>query len=224
MPAQSGTATAARRQAQEILSRPPFTGGRRSVPHPLTGVLHAIGRALQIAFGPIFRWLRRELADPVGHGFRLAFGSFAPAAGIGVAVLAGAVIAVVLVRRRTRVSAERAGERPGLVAADPTDLEREADRMAGQGDFAGAVRLRFAAGLRRLETDGLLTEADIRTGQQVAASIGSPAFERLATQHEAIAYAAASAGAGDDERAQRDWVVVPREARHRREAVEVASP
>jgi hypothetical protein len=46
----------------------------------------------------------------------------------------------------------------------------------------------------------------------------------LAEQHEAIAYAAAPASAGDDERAQRDWPVVPDEARRYRTLVESRSP
>lgn len=223
MPADSDYAAAARRQAHEILSQPAYTHVSRPPPRPLAGVLHAIGRALIFVFGPVFRWLRRELVDPVGHGLTDVFGSFAPVVAIGLLVLVGALVAVLLIRRRAGAPAGTGPTLTGAAGVDPSELEREADRRAEAGDFAGAVRLRFEAGLRRLEQEGLLAEPDVRTGHQVAVRIGSPTFEGLAEQHEAIAYAAAPAGAPDDERAQRDWPVVPDEARRHRKLVESVS-
>ena len=224
MPADSDYAAAARRQAHEILSQPAYTHVSRPPPRPLAGVLHAIGRALIVVFGPVFRWLRRELVDPVGRGLTDVFGSFAPVVAIALLVVVGGLLAVLLIRRRARahVRTELTAMAPTVI--DPSELEREADRRAEAGDFAGAVRLRFEAGLRRLAHEGLITEPDVRTGHQVATRIGSPTFEGLAEQHEAIAYAAAPASAPDDERAQRDWPVVPDEARRHRTLVESRSP
>jgi hypothetical protein len=223
VPADSGYAAAARREAHEILSRSPYTQTHHAPPRPLAGVLHAIGRGVDVVFGPVFRWLRRELVDPVGHGLSHVFGSFAPVVAIAVVVVAGVFLALLLIRRRARLSARGEPAMPTASTIDPSALEEEADRRAREGDFADAVRLRFDAGLRRLELAGLLTEPETRTGSEVVVRIGSPTFEGLAHQHEAIAYAAASAGPSDDERARLEWPAVPDEARRHRTLVESMS-
>jgi len=40
---------------------------------------------------------------------------------------------------------------PGTRDLDPTELEQQAERMSGSGDYIGAIRLLFRAALRRIE-------------------------------------------------------------------------
>jgi hypothetical protein len=173
-----------------------------------------------VVFGPIVRWIRRELVDSVGHGFHAVFGSFAPVVGLVVALVAGIVVATLLIRRRTRASVLRPSRDGQAAASDPSELEQEADRRAAGGDFDAAVRLRFQAGLRRLEFEGLVANGAATTGRELVTGVGSPTLEGLVRQHEAIAYAAFHAEAEDDERARNQWPAVPGEARTHRHLVE----
>ena len=222
MPTDSQYAAAARREARQILSRSPYTHVTHSPPRPLAGVLHAIGRAISVVFGPVVRWFVHHLFQPIGHGFVDVFGSWAGLVGILLAVVGGALLATVLIRRRSRVGAEEAASVVEAASLDPSVLEAEAERLAAAGDFGGAVRLRFEAGLYRLESAGILADQRVRTDIELAAVIGSPTFETLAEQHQAIAYAAAGAGAGDVEQARQGWPLVPAEARRHRALVESA--
>ena len=156
MPSAPGYADQARHQAQQILSGSPYTHPPSSSPRPLAGLLHAVGRALEVVFDPVGHWLSR-LFRPIGHGLHTVFGAWSLAVVVLLAVAVGITAAVLLVRRRTRIAA-RAVE-PALTAerADPATIEAEADRLAAVGDFAGALRLRFRAGLLRLEAAGLVT-------------------------------------------------------------------
>lgn len=220
MPDDSGYAAAARHQAHQILSRPPYTNPPRSTPRPLAGLLHAIGRGLDIVLGPIGRWLEHDILSPIAHGFTATFGGWSAAVGIALAVGAGILLAVLLVRRRSRITARSSGTPLPVETIDPAALEDEADRRAGEGDFAAAIRLRFEAGLLRLEGVGLVDGHYARTDAQIAAHIGSPTFDLLARGHEAVAYAGAPAGADDDEQARTWWPRVPDEARSHRALVD----
>jgi hypothetical protein len=178
-------------------------------------VLHAVGRALDVVFGPPFRWLEHHLFDRIGAGFTRAFGSWTPVVGIGIGVGIGVLLAVVLVRRRSRVGARTEEMRTVLVPLDPAALEDEADRLASVGDYAAAVRLRFQAGLLRLEAAGLVADQGVRTDTQMSVSLGSPTFDRLARRHEAVTYAGDPSSADDVEDARSSWPQVPDEARSR---------
>src|ERR1700721_724175 len=104
MPGSSTFSGAAREQAKNILSKPPYRSGPSHTPRPFAGVLHALGRALNAAVGHPAGWLYHHFLIHIGHGFRAAFGSWwlvvlgALAIGLGIAV------GIVIARRRTRVS------------------------------------------------------------------------------------------------------------------------
>jgi len=219
-----GFAETARRQAHQILSHAPYTNNRTATPRPLAGVLHAVGHALDIVLGPVGRWLGRSLFGPIGHGFTSVFGGWATAVGIVLALGAGIVLAMVLVRRRSRLAAHRAPESSAVPPLDPADLEEQAERRASVGDFASALRLRFEAGLLRLEVAGLLADHGVRTDSQVSAAIGSPTFELLARRHEAVAYGGDPARAPDVEQARTGWPRVPQEARDHRALADSGQP
>ena len=211
----SGYSDAARHQAQHILSQPPFTNTSHP-PRPLAGVLHAIGHALSVVFGPIFRWIGAHLVHPINSGLHVAFGPWAPAVAVAIAVALGVGLGQLLVRRRARVArrAPAAGsEGTRIVAEDPGLLEDEARRAEAGGDHERAVRLRFRAGLLRLERRGLIANRDVTTSTQLSGRLHSPTFDALAGRHESIVYGGDAATPADAAAARDRWPSVLDEAR-----------
>ncbi len=222
MPTDPGFARSARQEAHQILSQPAYTGAHRSTPRPLAGLLHDIGHLLGDIFGPPYRWLVRTIFHPIGHGLHLAFGGWAPLVGVLLVVVAGGLLALLAIRRRARIGRHATDARQTSATADPSDLDAEADRLAAAGDFAGALRARFEAGLLRLERAGLVPDAAVRTAHEVSTRLGSPTFDHLVGRHQAVAYAGNPAGPADDEDARRNWPRVPGEARNPRDLAGVA--
>jgi hypothetical protein len=214
----------ARQQVHQILSHPPYTAAKNSTPRPLAGLLHAIGRGLEIAFGPLVRWVSHHLLAAVGSGFTQVFGSWAPVIGMTLTVAVGVALAILLVHRRSRIAHRGEREESVKLAIDPADLEARADRLALDGDYAASFRLRFEAGLIRLESLGLIAGQRTRTDAELTDRIGSAAFDHLARRHEAITFAAQPASERDDEQAKSDWPHVPQEAREHRAMAESGAP
>jgi hypothetical protein len=214
----------ARQQAHQILSNPPYISPKNSTPRPFAGILHAIGRGLEIAFGPMARWVSHHLFAAIGSGFTHVFGGWAPVIGIGLTVALGVALAFLLVHRRSRIAARSEGQAMVNPTLDPADLEAQAERLAVGGDYAGSFRLRFEAGLMRLESIGLIAGQRTRTDADLTDHIGSAAFDRLARRHEAITFAAQPASERDDIQARTDWPQVPQQAREHRVQVRSGAP
>lgn len=162
-------------------------------PRPLRGVLRRLGG-----------WLR-----PIGDlvdGVRIP--DWAKVI-LAVAVLGGAVaVAVHLATRRKAVAV--AGDtttraRRGRRQEDPAALEREADDAERRGDFDVAVRLRFRAGLLRLDTAGVVELRPSLTTGELRRRLHSEALRDLTSTFEAVAYAGEPADAEDVAAARRDW-------------------
>lgn len=222
MAPQSHYAAAARHEAQTILSRPPYQSS--PPPRPLAGVLHAIGHGIDVVFGSLARWLYHHLLLKGAHGFHLLFGGWWLVALGVLACVLGALLALVLVRRRTRVgSAGEPESQQSSSKADPSELEQRADGAERAGDFETAVRLRFVAGLLRLQRRGLVDNSAARTGRQVAPTLHSLTFNQLVDSHERIAYAGQPASASDSVAARDGWPRVLAEA-HSDGADEAAVP
>jgi len=172
----------------------------------LAGVLHAIGRGLEWLFARPARWIYHHLLVHIGHGFQLAFGNWWPVA-LGVLALgAGVVVGLLLVRRRARISA-RSAAIPGVggQGEDPDELERLAIGAEDAGDHERAVRLRFRAGLVRLARQGVIANQDSQTDRQLSVRLHSPTFDALAVRHEVIVYGRQPATEHDVEAARHDW-------------------
>jgi uncharacterized protein DUF4129 len=193
-------AAQAREQAREILSQRRFQEPElpRPFEHPL-------------------QWLGDRLED-VGDWFLDAFDGVDGALPGGAwvlwlllalgAVAAGALVARAAVRRRAVAGLVRAAAGKGEPAADPAAIEREADAAERDGDYERAVRLRFRAGVVRLERERVLEPGGLRTTGEIAHALHSPAFDALGTDFDAIAYGGRPAGE-DDARAARDgWQAV----------------
>jgi hypothetical protein len=190
----------ARNEARQIL------GSRRykaaDVPRPFEGALEWLGDRLR-PIGDFFSRITESLPG------RIALA----------AVLAGvvAVIALLVARRRAATSAAGAGggrRRSSDEQADPGRLEREADDAERRGDLDVALRLRFRAGLLRLDRAGAIHFRPSITSGQVARRLRLPDFDNLAITFDAVAYGGRHASATDLQSARAEW----------RRVVEQASP
>jgi hypothetical protein len=206
VPGSSNFSRSARDQAREILSKPPFRSSPSHVPRPLAGVFHALGRALNAAIGHPAEWFYHHALLHLGHGFQSVFGGWwlivAALAAVGVGVLAGTA----LVRRRARISNKEAPVKGfGGAAENPDQIERQASDSENAGDHETAVRLRFRAGLLRLQSKGVIANQGAQTTRHLSEILHSPIFDALADRHEVIVYAGDRANPSDSETARTQW-------------------
>lgn len=119
------------------------------------------------------------------------------AAGVGVWLLS---------RRRARdIERQVAIERILGLGLDPAELESLATHAAIGGDFAEAIRLRFVAGLLRLDTDGRIRFSPGTPNGVFSQHLGSPTFDRLAHQFDAAVYGRVPTGETDHSECLRLW-------------------
>jgi hypothetical protein len=189
----------ARDQAREIL------GGRRykpaDVPRPFEGALEWLGDRLR----------------PIGDFFSRITESFPGKIALA-ALLAGvvALVALLVARRRAATSAASGRRaRPSDERADPEDLEREADAAERRGDLDVALRLRFRAGLLRLDRAGAIHFRPSITTGQVARRLRLPAFDDLAVTFDSVAYGGRHASSIDVSSARAVWPRVVEQAARR---------
>lgn len=100
----------------------------------------------------------------------------------------------------------------GAPRFDARQLERQADDAARSGDYATAVRLRFEAGLTRLDERGALPHHDKVTSGAIAATLALPEFDRLAETFDGVAYGNRGADSNDDAEARTNWPLVIKKA------------
>lgn len=195
----------ARRQAERILAERRFHGS--GVPDPLGGVLRRIGDLLEPIGQKITDWVN-GLADGMPGGSGLLVTLAAAAALALAAWLANRSL------RRRAVVAEGPGTDPSAAdrRLDARSLERAADDAERQGDMDGAVRLRFRAGLTRLDERGSISVRPSTPTRHVARVLQMPEFDRVAAGFDAVAYGGRRAG-GEDVALQRTgWDAVLRRA------------
>ncbi|MFN8034636.1 MAG: DUF4129 domain-containing protein [Acidimicrobiia bacterium] len=188
---------AARASAHSILSQPRFRPER--VPHPLTGVLRWIGDRLASVVRPLAT-LWDHLTDLTTTGIGMV---------VSATVL---VVVIVLITRavaRRRLSRARARVAGGAgmehTSRDPDELERAADRAERRGDLALAIRLRFRAGLLRLDERGILEYDPSRANGAIARRLHHPVFDRLAREFDLVAYGDHDPSADDVSASRLGW-------------------
>jgi hypothetical protein len=193
-------ASEARRDAAAVLD------GRRfkpsPVPRPFAGVLRTLGRWLEPAASPLADlWARisRSL------GAQLAFAAVVFAVAVGISVW--------LVGRRSPRSIRRS-EHDGIDAEglDPEELEREAMAAEHSGELDRAVRLRFVAGVLRLDHAGVIAYRSSTTTGQLRGKLASGSFAELAAAFDEIAYGGRPADEADVRIAKTGWPRVLAEA------------
>jgi hypothetical protein len=188
--------------ARDILSDPRYHP--RRAPRPFAG---------------FFRRLGELIVDPIIRFFR-GIGDLLPSVGSGPwLLLAAAVVVIALVstvklssgRGRQRFGGARSGhDEQGL---DPEELERRADEAEGRGDLDSALRLRFQAGLLRLDDAGVVRLRPGLTNSAVSGVLRSPRFDELAGDFDEVAYGGRSATAAQVATARTAWPALVETAR-----------
>jgi hypothetical protein len=181
----------ARVEANRILRGRGFRTHR--TPGPFRGLLNWLGDRLT-SLGRFFA--------PVGRFFSNTTTLVVVA--VGAIVIAG-VAATRLTRRRIKAATGGVDLGAGVLrSADPGQLEAEAAAAEEVGDLARALRLRFRAGLIRLQRMGFTVPASATTGQ-LRRSVPTPHFLPLAADFDEVVYGGRRAESADLEAARVGW-------------------
>lgn len=178
----------ARADARRILDGDRYQ--EREVPRPLRGVLRWIGERAQ------------DVGEPVGDLLSTPAGAVTA---VAVVLVGAAILAGMAARRRNRTHEAAEVRRRRAHRADPAALDREAVAAERDGDLSTAVRLRFRAGVLRLEEAGAVAVRADTTTRRVVASVPSPALAALGRTFDEVAYGGRAAAADDVDAARREW-------------------
>lgn len=191
-----------RERAHEILSEQRFH--ERKSPAPLRGVFRWLGDRLAPALEPIGRfyaWVVDLLDDTIT---RVVF--------VSIVVLMVVLISRAVIRRRSAVALRGGAKRTRGQKVDPAELERDANRAEGTGDFERAIRLRFRAGVIRLQLAGRVRSGDTMATRAIGAHLQSADFDALGETFDAVAYGGAPADDHDARASREAWERVLSEA------------
>jgi uncharacterized protein DUF4129 len=184
-----------RREARDLLEERRFRGAE--LPRPFAGPLEWLGDRVE----PAVDWLNDRGARVPGGPIVLW-----TVLAAGVLLAAGTITSTTIRRRALAIERARAAALPAT--EDPRALEREAERAERDGDWERSVRLRFRAGLLRLDRRNVIVYRPSLTTGEVARAVGSPAFREVGERFDAIAYGGRPAQREDAEHARRGWAEV----------------
>jgi Domain of unknown function (DUF4129) len=178
--------------ARDVLSERRFQN--TDLPQPLRRPLEALADRL------------RELGRPLGDLIDALPGE-GSIEWIWLALIVAAVAAFVALRLgRRRARLQTAGLRDLHVdRPDPARLEAEAIRAETEGDLERALRLRFAAGLIRLDERSVIALDPSLTSGDVARQLGSTDFNRVAAIFDEVVYGRRAATADDVTKTRTGW-------------------
>jgi hypothetical protein len=197
------SAAAARARAHGIVSSSRYSGS--DLPRPFKGVLDSIGRWLK----PARDWIRNAFGDVAG---------VTPGGSVTLWTITAALLLLLLatlgsrtLRDRAEAGAEArtAAARPGRQT--PAELEHEADRAEREGDLEAALRLRFRAGLLRLDARHAIAFRPSISTREVSRALSSPEFDQLAALFDGVVYGGREASREDLDASRRSWDAVLRE-------------
>ncbi len=196
-PARSPVAAAASRDdARAILAEGRFATGDQP------RVRRTLGQRVRDWLADRFGALDEIVPGPAGIALAL----------LGLLVLVVAGVLTSRVTGRLQLASEARPGKPRGRAADPSALERDAAGAEAAGDYATGVRLRFAAGLVRLDAARAIRLRPSLTTGQVGRALGSERFDALATTFDEVAYGGRPAQPADAEAAREAWPRVLQEA------------
>jgi hypothetical protein len=171
-----GHAGAARREAHEILGQRRFE--ERGTPRPFREPLEWLRDWLRSAVEPVVS----RIAPHVPGGRSTVWLVLAVIVVAAAALLSARVVRGRAAEAATRARAEVAGP------LDPRVLEREADEAERRGELEEALRLRFRAGLVRLQRAEAIPARDSLTSGEVARRLRSSDFDRVAATFDEVVY------------------------------------
>jgi hypothetical protein len=200
-PTQAADPVAARAGAADILAERRFHGA--DSPRPLRRLLEWIGDKLNPLADRV-----SSVADRTPGGGRWFWLLVAAAV-----VVAVAIISARTARRRAAAIEAAATSHAAVGRQRPADLERAADEAERSGDWERALRLRFRAGLLRLDEARVLRFRESITTGEVARRLRSRDFDGLARAFDEVVYGRRAARADDASAAREGWRRVLAEAR-----------
>ncbi len=198
----------ARKRAQEILNEKRFQPPGTS-PAFVRRWLDAIGDPINDFFRVLGRLLARLFDALPGTGplSWLLWTGF-----LGLAAVLFLVVARAIARRGQHGASTVEPGRSADARDDAPRLEGLADEAEREGRFGEAVRLRFAAGLARLEYRNTVRMGQRRTNRQVAVQVGQTLGDRpsamlveLGEQLDNIVHGGFRASADDAQKARSGW-------------------
>ena len=201
---------AARRVARDILADRRFHPNQG--PRPFAGLFRRVG---ELVVDPILR-------------FFAAIGDHLPRVGSRPWLALAALVVVAAGVLTIRLSAGRGRQRfangrrvsTGGDGLDPDELERRADEAERRGDLEAALRLRFRAGLGRLDDAGVVRLRPGLTNAAVSRTLRSPRFDELAGHFDEVAYGGRPATESDVATARSAWPAVVEGARSTSDAAQ----
>ncbi len=189
----------ARDRARRILSNHRYQPAK--LPRPFKGPLQWIADRLD-GLSPVWDALARFFASPLGWVVAI--------------LVAGAVAAWVATRIASRpgVGPAATGNAAddALAGLDADALERAAADAEKSGDLDLALRLRFRAGLLRLDAAGVIELRPSLTSGQAARRLRLRTFDELAMAFDAVTYGGRPATKPDTDAARTEWPHVVAEA------------
>ena len=198
---------AARRVAEEILAEPRFHPNRP--PRPFAGFFRRLGELIVDPVIRFFSWIG-DLLPSVGTPPWLAMAA--------AVVIVAAAVTLRLSAGRGREHRTLGGRAAGDDRLGPDELERRADEAERRGDLDAALRLRFRAGLARLDAAGVVRLRPGLTNTAVSRTLRSPRFDGLAVDFDEVAYGGRPATESDLHTARSTWPTVLETARGAGEA------
>jgi Domain of unknown function (DUF4129) len=193
---------AARQMARDILSDQRYHP--RRAPRPFAG---------------LFRRLGELIVDPIIRFFR-GIGDLLPSVGTAPWLLLAAAVVIVAMVVTVKLSSGRGRQRFGAARSahdedglDPEELERRAEDAEGRGELDAALRLRFRAGLLRLDGAGVVRLRPGLTNSAVSRVLRSPRFDELAGDFDEVAYGGRPATTTQVATARTAWPALVEDAR-----------
>lgn len=182
--------TDARADARTILAEDRFHGGE--VPGPFRGLME---RLSDLVPRSLIRWID----DLIPGGRSVVWIVLG-----GLLFGAGFVLARRLLSRRIKAS-EAATFAFTPEEDDPRALEREADAAERDGELERALRLRFRAGLLRLDRRGAIEFRPSISTHEVRRAVRSRDFDRLAATFDDVVYGGREPHPEDVAEARKRW-------------------
>jgi len=190
----------ARAEARDILAEDRFQEGR--LPGPFRGLIDWLEARLDDIDAPL-DWLDDLIPGPRSVVWILA--ALIVAAG-------GWLLARRLLTGRVQVAAAATAAGEAARADDPRELERRADAAEAAGDLETALRLRFRAGLLRLDERGAIAFRPSIPTAEVRRALRSPDFDALAATFDDVVYGGREPRPDDVADARERWPEVVKEA------------
>jgi hypothetical protein len=183
---------AARARAHAVLDDRRYQGA--DLPRPFASAFEWLGDRL----GPVIAWIGDRAPSLPG-------GSVSVWTVLAIAVVLASTLVTTTTIRRRALAIERARAAALPYSENPHALERAAERAEHEQDWERAVRLRFRAGLLRLDRLRAVVYRPSLTTGEVARTIDAPAFADIGTRFDEIAYGGRPAEREDAEAASRGW-------------------